>query len=102
MWSGYHYGTSTSVGVDEARNAFDQCGLINSNTHQRWVQQLLNLSSKNTPDGNSKIRTDQLVRADRELFTLMAETLQISGEKLTDTPPPMDVCMWKLLLKKGL
>ncbi len=76
--------------------AYDQCGSINWNTHQRWVQQLLNLSSKNTPDGYSKIRTDQLVRADRELFTLMAETLQISGEELTDTPPPMDVCMQKL------
>ena len=76
--------------------AYDQCGLINWNTHQRWVQQLLNLLSKNTLDGDSKNRTDQVVRADRELFTLMAETLQITGEKLTDTPPPIDVCMQKL------
>ena len=76
--------------------AYDQCGLINWNTHQRWVQQLLNLLSKNTLDGYSKIRTDQLVRADCELFTLMAETLQITGEKLTDAPPHMDVCMQQL------
>lgn len=50
--------------------AFDQCALIQRNTHQRWVQQLLNLLSKNAPEGYAKIRTDQLIRADRELFII--------------------------------
>ena len=76
--------------------AYDQCGLIEWNTHQSWVKQLLNLLSKAAPEGYSKVRLNQLVRADRELFTLMAESLQLTGEKLTDTPAPMDKALQRL------
>lgn len=66
--------------------SFDQAGLIEWETHQSWTQQLLGLVSKDAPDGYSRVRLDQLVKADREMFTLMSEELQTSGKRLTDTP----------------
>ena len=73
--------------------AFDQCGLIEWNTHQIWLQQLLNLLSKEAPEGYSRVRLDQLVKADKELFTIMAQETQIGNKKLTATPSPMNKAM---------
>ena len=73
--------------------ALDQCGLITWNTHQKWVQQLLNLLTKEAPTGFNKIRIDQLIQADKELFTVMAQEFQMSDKKLSDTPAPMEVAM---------
>ena len=56
--------------------AFDQCRLIDWDVHQKWVQYLLGLLTKSVPDGYSKIRMDQLLKADRELFLVMAQDLQ--------------------------
>jgi len=76
--------------------SFDQAGLIEWETHQSWTQQLLGLVSKDAPDGYSRVRLDQLVKADREMFTLMSEELQTSGKRLTDTPAPMNDAMVRL------
>ena len=76
--------------------AFDQANLIEWETHQNWTQQLLGLVSKDAPEGYSRVRLDQLVKADREMFTLMSEELQISGKRLTDTPAPMNEAMVRL------
>lgn len=76
--------------------AFDQCGLIKWDTHQLWTQQLLSLLSKDAPAGYSKLSLDQLVRADKELFTVMAQDLQITDKRLTATPAPMDEAMKSL------
>ena len=56
--------------------ALDQCRLVEWSVHQRWVQYLLGLTSKTAPEGYAKIRMDQLVKADKELFVVMAEELQ--------------------------
>ena len=77
--------------------ALDQCGLVEWNTHQRWVQYLLGLLSKDVPEGYSKIRTDQVMKADKELFLTMAEEIQRAGQRLTANPKPMDVQMQRLI-----
>ena len=77
--------------------ALDQCGLIDWEVHQRWLQYLLSLLTKAVPDGYSRIRTDQLLKADRELFLVMAQDLQQSGERLSETPSPMNVAMPRLM-----
>jgi hypothetical protein len=69
--------------------ALDQCRLIDWDVHQRWVQYLLGLLTKAVPDGYTKIRMEQLLKADRELFLVMAQELQQSGERLNDTPSPI-------------
>ncbi|CAJ1387287.1 unnamed protein product, partial [Effrenium voratum] len=56
--------------------ALDQCGLVEWSVHQHWVQYLMGLLVKPSPDGYNRIRMDQLLNADRELFTVMSEELQ--------------------------
>jgi hypothetical protein len=77
--------------------ALDQCRLIDWETHQRWVQYLLGLLTKAVPDGYAKIKMEQLLKADRELFLVMAQELQQSGDRLTDTPSPMNTAMPRLM-----
>ena len=77
--------------------AFDQCRLIDWDVHQRWVQYLLGLLSKPAPEGYSKIKMDQVIKADKELFMILSEEHQQTGERLTDVPSPMNTAFQKLL-----
>ena len=77
--------------------ALDQCGLIDWEVHQRWLQYLLGLLAKPVPEGYSRIRADQLLKADKEIFLVMSEDLQQSGKRLSETPSPMNVAMPKLM-----
>ena len=77
--------------------ALDQCRLIDWDVHQRWVQYLLGLITKPVPDGYTKIKMEQLLKADRELFLVMAQELQQSGERLNETPSPMNQAMPRLM-----
>ena len=76
--------------------ALDQSRLIAWATHQTWLQQLLTTLAKDPPEGYSKVRIDQVVKADRELFTIMAN--EIKGTLRPDPAGkmPMDEAM-KLL-----
>ena len=77
--------------------ALDQCRLIDWDVHQRWVQYLLGLLTKVAPDGYSRIKMEQLLKADRELFLVMAHDLQHTGDRLSDTPSPMNQAMPRLM-----
>ncbi|CAJ1413669.1 unnamed protein product, partial [Effrenium voratum] len=77
--------------------ALDQCGLVEWSVHQHWVQYLMGLLVKPSPDGYNRIRMDQLLNADRELFTVMSEELQHKNVRLSDTPSPMNVSMTALV-----
>lgn len=56
--------------------AFDQCTLMTYHEHEVWVQQLLGQLTREAPAGYSRVSTSQLIRADRELFTIMAQEIQ--------------------------
>ena len=56
--------------------AFDQCSLIKHEEREIWVQQLLGQLTREPPTGFSKVTTSQVIRADRELFTIMAQEIQ--------------------------
>jgi hypothetical protein len=56
--------------------AYDQCALIMYEEHEVWVQQLLGQLTREPPPGFSKVSINQVIRADRELFTIMAQELQ--------------------------
>ena len=51
--------------------AFDQCALISYNEHEVWVQQLLGHLTREAPTGFARVSTSQVIRADREMFTIM-------------------------------
>lgn len=53
--------------------AFDRCGLMSWSVHEKWVSTMLSNLSKETPRGFSNSRTEQLIRADRELFTILSQ-----------------------------
>ena len=53
--------------------AFDRCGLISWAVHEKWVSTMLNQLSKETPQGYGNIKVEQLIRADRELFTILSQ-----------------------------
>ena len=53
--------------------AFDRCGLISWAVHEKWISTMLNNLSKETPAGFGSIKTEQLIRADRELFTILSQ-----------------------------
>eukprot|EP00434_Breviolum_minutum_P036682 symbB.v1.2.032515.t1/scaffold3913.1/size48432/3 len=70
--------------------AYDQCRLINYETHETWLQILLNNLTKDVPVGFAKVGIEQLLRADKEVFTLMAQELSGSLKARVDGTLPMD------------
>ena len=76
--------------------AFDQCSLISNSEHEIWVQQLLTQITKDPPTGFSKVTTSQALRADRELFTIMAQEIQGSLQPDSKGAFPMEKKMKEL------
>lgn len=77
--------------------ALDQCRLVDWDLHQRWVQYLLGVLSKAAPEGYTKVKIDQVIKADKELFMIMAEEHQHGDQRLTDVPSPMNAAFQKLI-----
>ena len=49
--------------------------------------------TKDAPSLIHKVRVDQLIQADKELFTATAQEFQMSNRRLTDSPSPMEEAM---------
>ena len=76
--------------------AFDQRKLISNEVHDKWVQSLLMQLTREAPSGYSKVQMEQVLRADRELFTLMAQEHTgpfVNGPK---GELPLDILMVRL------
>lgn len=70
--------------------AMDQCRLIGWDSHEQWVQQIMSQLTKEVPSNYCKISTSQVIKADKELFTLMAQEIQTSVQPLPDGSFPME------------
>ena len=69
--------------------AFDQCRLLSWSVHQQWTNYLLNMLSRPAVPGFQPVRLEQLVRADRELWTILAQ--ETTGSlKATGGAIPLD------------
>ena len=75
--------------------AYDQCTLIKFDEHEAWVQQLLGQLTREPPPGFTRVSISQAIRADRELFTIMAQELQDSVQ-----PDPRGVLPMEAKLKE--
>ena len=76
--------------------AFDQCKLMSNEVHDKWVQSLLMQLTREAPSRYSKVQMEQVLRADRELFTLMAQEHTgpfVNGPK---GELPLDILMGRL------
>ncbi|CAE7262817.1 unnamed protein product, partial [Symbiodinium microadriaticum] len=78
--------------------AFDQCGLIEWSTHQDYLHRLLFALSAPVPPGFSQVTIQQIVRADKELWTIMARECMPPFKAKPDGTKPLDVSMSKLML----
>ena len=76
--------------------AYDQRALIKFDEHEAWVQQLLGQLTREPPPGFSKITAHQAIRADRELFTIMAQELQDSVQPDARGNFPMEIKLKEL------
>jgi len=69
--------------------AFDQCRVLSWSVHQHWLNYMLNLLTRPVSQGFQQIKLDQLVRADRELWTLLAQ--EVTGSlKMDGNEVPLD------------
>jgi hypothetical protein len=77
--------------------AFDQCKLMSNDIHDKWVQSLLMQLTRESPSGYARVTMEQLLRADKELFTLMS---QEHNGPFTNGPKgelPLDLLMVQLM-----
>ena len=69
--------------------AFDQCRVLSWEVHQQWLNYMLNLLGRQANAGFQSIKLEQLVRADRELWTILAQ--EVTGSlKMSGTAIPLD------------
>jgi len=66
--------------------AMDQCRLLDWVYHEEWVQWLLQSITKEVPSGFGTIKLEQVVRADKELWTLLAQQQTKSLRPSNDVP----------------
>ena len=53
--------------------AFDSCRLLDWHVHEVWVQYLMGAMARDYPAGYSSVRSEQIIKADRELWTILAQ-----------------------------
>ena len=76
--------------------AFDQCALISFDEHEIWVQQLLGHLTREAPSGFARVTVSQVIRADREMFTLMAQEIQTTLQPDARGVMPMEAKLKEL------
>lgn len=69
--------------------ALDQCRVLSWSVHQHWINYMLNLLGRAVNPGFQSIKIDQLVRADREMWTILAQ--EVNGSlKMQGAVIPLD------------
>ena len=66
--------------------AFDQCRLLDWSIHEDWVQWLLQCLTRDVPSGFTTVKTEQLIRADKELWTILAQANPKTLKPENDVP----------------
>jgi hypothetical protein len=77
--------------------AFDQCNLVSYFEHERWVNHLFSHLSRQPPSGYAPVSTDQILQADREMWTLLANECR-SGLQVTSAGvKPVEAAISKVM-----
>jgi hypothetical protein len=77
--------------------AYDQADLIRWATHDAWLKELFSHLTRPAPPGFTSPSLQQLIRADRELFTKMAEMTRTGITARADGTLPLDKAMKDLM-----
>ena len=76
--------------------AMDQCRMLSWTVHDAWVHQLFRTLSQQVPPGFNAVKLEQLIRADRELWTLMAQDHKGSLKPNAAGDIPLDTLVTRL------
>ena len=69
--------------------ALNQCRVLSWSVHQHWINYMLNLLGRPVNPGFQSIKIDQLVRADREMWAILAQ--EVNGSlKMQGAVIPLD------------
>lgn len=66
--------------------AFENCRLLDWHVHEAWVQYLLSAMARDYPAGYSSVRSEQVIKADRELWTILAQEQKEPLKPTNDVP----------------
>ena len=66
--------------------AMDQCKLLDWSLHEDWVQWLLQSLTREVPTGFASGKLEQIIRADKELWTILAQQPSKSLKPVDDKP----------------
>ena len=66
--------------------AMDNCRLLDWSIHETWLQYMLNAMTRECPSGYHAVRTEQVIKADRELWTILAQENSASLRPVNDVP----------------
>ena len=66
--------------------AMDNCRLLDWDIHELWLQCMLNAMTADCPGGYSAVRNEQVIKADRELWTILARENTKSLKPSNDVP----------------
>ncbi|CAE7424754.1 unnamed protein product, partial [Symbiodinium necroappetens] len=70
--------------------ALDQCSLLTWKVHEEYVHRLLNFLTAPVPAGWMQVKPEQLIRADKEVWTLLAREVPPPYKTLADGTKPLD------------
>ena len=71
----------------------DQCRLMSWAVHDAWIHQLFKTMSQTPPPGFQHVKVEQLIRADREMWTLIAQEFKGSLKPDAAGAIPLDDVM---------
>ena len=66
--------------------AMDNCRLLDWKIHEMWLQYMLNAMTRECPPGYHSVRSEQIIKADRELWTILAQENHVSLKPKDDVP----------------
>ena len=66
--------------------AMDNCRLLDWSVHESWLQYMLNAMTRDCPSGYHAVRSEQLIKADCELWTILAQENKDSLKPQNDVP----------------
>ena len=66
--------------------AMDSCRLLDWSVHELWLQYMLNAMTRECPPGYHAVRSEQVVKADREIWTILAQENSNSLRPVNDVP----------------
>ena len=75
--------------------AFDNCRLLDWHIHDDWVdwvQYLLGAMARDYTAGYSSVRSEQVIKADRELWTILAQEHKATLKPTNDVPALNQAC----------